>query len=119
MRTPRFLISVLGIVFLVEGAVGVIAPHQFRALVIWLQTPPIWPLSVALRALIGVLLLFAPDSVRFPAAIRAVGVITLIGAIAGAFVTHMQQLGESPLWRLPAALLMVAGVVLVWASRKS
>ena len=117
MRTPRLLISVFGIAFFAEGLVGVMAPHQFRALVIWLQTPPLWPTSVALRALIGVLLLLAPSTVRLPAAIRVVGVITLVGAIVGGFATHVQQFGESPWWRLPAALLMVAGVVLVLASR--
>jgi hypothetical protein len=117
MRTPRTLISVLGIAFFAEGLVGVIAPHQFRALVIWLQTPPLWPASVALRALIGVLLLFAPGTVRFPSAIRVVGVITLLGATVGGFATHVQQLGESTWLRLPAALLMIAGGVLVLASR--
>jgi hypothetical protein len=117
MRTPRHLILVFGIAFFAEGLVGVIAPHQFRTLVIWLQTPPLWPTSIALRALIGILLLFAPDTVRFPAAIRVVGVITLVGAIVGGFATHVQQLGESPWWRLPAALLTVAGAVLVLASR--
>ena len=117
MRTPRTLISVFGIAFFAEGLVGVVAPHQFRALVIWLQTPPIWPTSVALRALIGILLLFAPGTVRLPAAIRAVGVITLVGAIVGGFATHVQQLGESPWWRLPAALLTAAGGVLALASR--
>ena len=117
MRTPRLLILVFGVAFFAEGLMGVTAPHQFRALVIWLQTPPLWPTSVALRALIGGLLLFAPVTARFPAAIRVVGVITLIGAIVGGFATHVQQLGESPWWRLPAALLMVAGVVLVLASR--
>jgi uncharacterized membrane protein HdeD (DUF308 family) len=117
MRTPRILISVFGIAFFVEGLVGVIAPHQFRALVIWLQTPPVWPTSVVLRALIGILLLLAPGTVRFPAAIRVVGVITLAGAVVGGFAAHVQQLDESPWWRLPAALLMVAGGVLVLASR--
>jgi hypothetical protein len=117
MRTPRILISVFGIAFFVEGLVGVIAPDQFRALVILLQTPPVWPTSVVLRALIGILLLLAPGTVRFPAAIRVVGVITLVGAIVGGFATHVQQLGESPWWRLPAALLMIAGGVLVLASR--
>ena len=117
MRTPRFLISVFGVVFFVEGVVGVTAPHQFRALVVWLQTPPVWPASVVLRALIGVLLLLAPGTVRFPAAIRVVGAITLVGAIVGGFATHVQQLGESPWWRLPAVLLMAAGAVLVLASR--
>ena len=117
MRTPRFLILVFGIVFFAEGLAGVMAPHQFRAWAIWMQTPPLWPTSVVLRAFIGVLLLLAPGTARFPAALRAVGVVTLIGAIVGGFATHVRQLGESPWWRLPAVLLMVAGVVLALASR--
>jgi hypothetical protein len=46
----------------------------------------------------------------------AVGAITLIGAAVGLFATEVQSWPSGALWRLPAAALAVAGVLVVWAS---
>ena len=84
-RTPRIFVPMLGLMFAAEGLVGVLAPEAFRALVIWLQSPPAWPISVVLRALVGFLLLLVALPVRSAFVVRTVGVITLIGAVAGMY----------------------------------
>lgn len=114
--TGATILQLLGVVFVAEGLLGVIVPDSFRAVVIWLQTPPVWPTSVAARALVGLALLSVAMPVRSALAVRVVGIATLVGAAAGMLFTNADQLPSSPVWRLPALVLLVAGCVVVWGA---
>jgi len=115
MRTPRLGLVTVGALFAVEGIIGLVTPEHFRSLVVWLQSPPVWPASIGLRAILGLLLLAAPPGIRGPWAVRAVGAITLVGAIAGMFFTGVDGLPHGSGWRVPAAALAIAGATVVWA----
>lgn len=115
MRTPRAAVFLAGALLAIEGAVGVAMPELFRSLVVWLQTPPAWPATVIVRAAMALLLLAAPPTIRAPNAVRAIGVVTLAGAVAGWFITGVEAWPAGSLWRLPSAALMLAGLVVVWA----
>jgi hypothetical protein len=116
IRTPRVVVQILGAIFAIEGVVGLIVPETFRALVVWLQTPPIWPFSVVLRAFIGLVLLGVALPARSLLAVRAVGLVTLLGAGVGLVFTNLSQVPHSMIWRLPSLALLVAGLVVVWGA---
>ena len=115
MRTPRWIVPALGSLLAVEGIVGVVSPGHFRSLVILLQSRPAWPASVVLRAALGAVLIAAPPPVRNRTPVRVVGVITLLGAVVGLVATDVEELPHGPAWRVPAALLALAGIVVVSA----
>lgn len=117
MRTPRLLLQAIGALLAVEGAVGVVLPEQFRALVVGLQTPPAWPASIIARAALGGVLLAAPATIACRACVRVVGAVTLAGAVVGLFVTDVPSWPGGPLWRLPAAVLAAAGLLVVRSAR--
>lgn len=119
MKTPRWLLITIGTVLALEGTIGAVSPSHFRALVVWLQSDPAWPASVLARAVLGGLLLAAPRSIRHPRVVRAVGVITIVGAAVGVLATSVQSLPEGDVWRLPAIALAIAGMAVVWASQRS
>ncbi len=116
---PRVIVRILGLLFALEGCIGLIAPGVFRALVVWLQSPPSWPGSVALRALVGILLLGLASPARSVAAVRAVGLLTLLGAVVGLVFTNLGEAPHGSIWRLPSLALLAAGLVVVWGAGKS
>ena len=116
---PRVIARILGTLFAFEGSVGLIAPEIFRALVVWLQSPPSWPASVALRALIGILLLGVAAPAKSVAAVRAIGLLTLLGAVVGLVFTNLGDAPHGTIWRLPSLALLVAGLTVVWGAGKS
>jgi hypothetical protein len=115
-HTPRPFVLALGAGFAVEGLIGLIHPEAFRNLVVWLQSPPAWPASIVLRAVIGILFLSVAPSVRSANTVRAVGVLTLVGAVAGSILTHLHQAPHGPIWRLPALVLFGAGLAVIWGA---
>jgi len=119
LRAPRLVCQILGAAFAVEGLVGLISPESFRALVVWLQTPPVWPLSVALRAIVGLLLLGVASPARSLLAVRTVGLVTLIGAVVGLVSTSLSQAPHGAIWRVPALVLLAAGIAVVWGASES
>lgn len=119
LRSPRAIVQVLGAAFAVEGLVGLIYPEAFRALVVWLQSPPVWPSSVALRAVIGLVLLCVASPVRSLGVIRAVGMLTLLGAVLGLAFTSVDQAPHGMIWRLPSLVLLAAGLVVMWGAGSS
>lgn len=118
IRSPAPIVRVLGALFSMEGFVGLVDPEAFRALVMWLQSPPGWPLSVALRVLIGIALVGIALPVRSALAVRSVGVMTLVGAGVGLIFTDLDQAPHGAIWRVPALALLIAGVAVVWGAGK-
>ena len=118
LRSPKALVRLLGVIFAIEGLVGLIAPEAFRGLVVWLQSPPSWPFSVALRAFLGLVLLGVASPVRSLPAVRTVGLLTLLGAVAGMAFNDVDQAPHGAVWRLPSLALLVAGLAVVWGAGK-
>lgn len=116
LRSSRLVVRMLGAIFAAEGCIGLISPDSFRALVVWLQSPPVWPYSVMLRGLIGFLLLCVTAPARSLHAVRAVGLLTLIGAVVGLVNASLGQALHGTIWRLPALVLLGAGMAVVWGA---
>ena len=119
IRSPRVVVQLLGAIFTIEGFVGLIAPDAFRALVVWLQSPPFWPFSVILRAFIGLVLLGVASPAKHLSAVRAIGLLTFLGAAIGLIFTDLDQAPHGMIWRLPSFALLVAGLVVVWGAGRS
>lgn len=119
LRSPRFVGRILGVAFAVEGLVGLISPESFRALVVWLQSPPVWPSSVVLRAIVGLLLVGVASPARSLLAVRVVGIVTLVGAVVGLVNANFSQAPHGAIWRAPALVLLLAGIAVVWGAGES
>ena len=72
-------------------------------------------LSIVVRAGLGIVFLFAASSTRFPRAIGALGILSLVAAVALAVIGHarmrkfMHQWTRWPTWFVRASLLLVIG----------
>jgi len=119
LRSPRAVVQVLGAVFAVEGFIGLINPEAFRTLVVWLQSPPAWPFSVVLRAVVGFALLGVAAPARSLGAVRAIGILTLLGAVVGLVFTNVTLAPHGMIWQLPSLVLLGAGLVVVWGAGRS
>jgi hypothetical protein len=106
----------IGAVLALEGLVGTVAPELFRALVVWLQAPAVWPASVVARLVLAGALFARSASIRSPGTVTVVGVITLISAVVGAVASSPETLSAGTCWRIPAVALCCAGLAVIWAS---
>jgi hypothetical protein len=85
----RLSIAALGLLVFILGALGVSRPSTLIGLVErpW-RSPAGLYLAVALRAALGVLLLAAASSTRFPWAVGALGVLSLTAAVSLPFLGY-------------------------------
>ena len=121
----RVAVALLGLFVLALGALGAARP---ATLIAWVERP--WRsrkglyLAVAFRAALGILLLAAASSTRFPWAIGALGVLSLAAAVSlpllgyerlHRFVAWWMDRPEGFIrgWSLAACLF---GAFLAWAA---
>jgi len=119
----RFLTVVIGVVVLVVGLIGVVAPAALLRVADYATTPIGLYAAAAIRIGIGIVLILVAPSTRAPKLIRvfggiaiAAGVITAVLGVdrARAIVTWETAQGTT-LIRLSAVLAVVFGGYLVFA----
>ena len=89
MRASRggsLLALLVGMLLIMQGLVGIVAPHAFVGVVRVFQEPPMTYVGAALRVAIGVVLICAAPGSRIPMFLRGFGFIIAIGGLLTPFV---------------------------------
>ena len=76
----------IGILILLQGAVGLIFPEFFHGVVRSIQVPPVLYIAAAVRVIFGLILLLAAPRARFTVALRILGALILAGGLLTPFV---------------------------------
>ena len=81
------LVAVLGALIAAIGATGVVSPVTLLRFVksVWRQPMGLY-LAVGIRLVLGVILILAAPSCRFPEAVRIIGVISIVAAVLIPFI---------------------------------
>ena len=77
---------VIGLLLVVQGIVGLVAPDLFVSTLQFIQRPPAIYLTAVIRVLFGVVLIRAAPGSRAPNFLRVLGFIILIGGLLTPFV---------------------------------
>jgi hypothetical protein len=120
-----FLALLIGVLLIVQGLGGIIAPDAFVAVVRLFQTPSILYVAAALRITIGIVLLCAATESRLPIFLRVFGVLIVIGGVLTPFVGVQFAHTVLALWasrgpglvRLFAVFSLALGLFTVYAVR--
>ncbi|MGI8821343.1 MAG: hypothetical protein ACR2ID_10835 [Chthoniobacterales bacterium] len=75
----------IALLLLVQGLIGLIAPHSFVGIVRVMQTPPVIYAAAVVRVTVGIVLLRAAYSSRLPAFLRIFGGFVLLGGLLTPF----------------------------------
>src|SRR5262249_16823823 len=89
MRAPRLipvLALVIGVLLIIQGLLGILAPDAFVRVVRLFQSPPMVYVAAVLRIAIGLVLLCAVTGSRLPMFLRIFGVLVVIGGVLTPFV---------------------------------
>ena len=76
-----YLARAVGVLILVLGAKGAIAPASFVQTVTFFQSPPMLYIAAVIRVAVGVVLIVAAPASRTPVLVRALGVLIAIGGL--------------------------------------
>lgn len=123
MRSLAFTLSVA---IAALGGIGVIAPTTLLSAAEHFLTPTGLWLAAALRLVLGTALLLASGGSRFPRALRVIGVVVLVAAVATpligverarAIVDWETARGPAAM-RLPASVALVMGLFLAYATAR-
>ena len=82
ISVPALLVGVL---LIMQGLVGIVAPDAFVGVVRFFQTPSMVYVAAALRIAIGIVLLCAVTGSRLPIFLRVFGVLIVIGGVLTPF----------------------------------
>jgi hypothetical protein len=85
-RVIPVLAFIIGVLLIVQGLGGVVAPDVFVGVVRFFQSPPMLYVAAALRIAIGIVLLCAATDSRLPIFLRVFGILIVIGGVLTAFV---------------------------------
>jgi hypothetical protein len=80
------LARLVGVLLIMHGLFGIIAPDAFVGVVRAFQAPPVIYVAAALRVAIGVVLVCAARGSRIPTFLRVFGFIITIGGLLTPFV---------------------------------
>lgn len=83
MATAALLI---GLLILMQGMVGLVAPDLFVSFVRTLQTSPLIYLAAAIRLAVGVVFIGAAATSRLPKVLAGFGVLIVIGGLLTPFI---------------------------------
>jgi hypothetical protein len=78
--------TLIGVVIILQGLVGLIAPESFTQLIGAIQVPPVIYAAALVRAVFGVVLLRVAPRSRAPLLLRALGLLILVGGLLTPFV---------------------------------
>ena len=104
-------IATVGLLILVLGVVGLVRPTSLIGLVdrAWMSRTGLY-VAIAFRAALGILLVAAASSTRFPWVIGALGVLSLIAAVLIPVLGYDRIRGFVEWWAARPT-----GVVRIWA----
>ena len=118
------LVAVLGALIAAIGATGVVSPASLLRFVksVWRQPMGLY-LAVGIRLVLGVILILAAPSCRFPEAVRIIGVVSIVAAVLIPFIgferiSSLIRWGESrslTALRVWCLVAIAFGVFLVYA----
>jgi hypothetical protein len=122
-RVIPVLAFLIGVLLVIQGLVGIVAPDAFVGVVRFFQTPPIVYVAAALRIAIGIVLLCAVTGSRLPIFLRVFGVLIVIGGVLTPFVGVQFAHAILALWasrgpglvRLFALVSLALGLFTVYA----
>ena len=77
---------VIGVLLIIQGLLGIVAPDAFVKVVRLFQSPPMLYVAAALRIAIGIVLLCAVGGSRVPMFLSIFGVLVVIGGVLTPFV---------------------------------
>ena len=89
MRVPRLIpvvALVIGVLLIIQGLLGIVAPDAFVAVVRLFQSRSMVYVAAALRIVIGIVLLCTVTGSRLPMFLRIFGVLVVIGGVLTPFV---------------------------------
>lgn len=89
MRTSRVIpviALVIGVLLIIQGLLGIVAPDAFVKVVRLFQSPPMLYVAAALRIAIGIVLICAVRGSRVPMFLSIFGVLVVIGGVLTPFV---------------------------------
>jgi len=118
------LIAIMGVLIAFIGALGILSPGKFRGLLQqWPSRARFWS-AVVIRLIFGALFIWLADELRYPLAMKILGGISIIAAVA-VLLMGRESLDRLVNWwlgrgdgllRLGASLAMLFGVFLVHVS---
>jgi len=85
-RVIPVLARLVGVLLIMQGILGILAPNAFVGVVRFFQTPSVVYVTAALRISIGVVLLCAVSGSRLPIFLRIFGLLIAIGGVLTPFV---------------------------------
>ena len=106
-----WVITALGALIVVLGALGLVQPDRFRAMFSTMDSRSRFVFAIVIRLAIGAFLWFAADELRFPAVMRVLAVIAVMAAV-GILVMGRKRLDRLVDWWLskPDSVLRVSAV---------
>src|SRR5215475_8041667 len=86
LRLIPVLALIVGVLLIVQGLLGILAPDAFVGVVRLFQSPSMVYVAAALRIAIGIVLLCAVSGSRLPIFLRILGSIIVLGGALTPFV---------------------------------
>lgn len=78
----RFVVALLGVLIVLIGLLGLVAPGRFRAIFAGVTSQTRFLAAICLRVGLGVFLWIVADELRFPYVMRIIAAISLLAAVA-------------------------------------
>ena len=106
-----WVITALGALIVVLGALGLVQPDRFRAMFSTMDSRSRFVFAIVIRLAIGAFLWFVADELRFPVVMRVLAVIAVMAAV-GILVMGRKRLDRLVDWWLskPDSVLRVSAV---------
>jgi FtsH-binding integral membrane protein len=114
LRLSALLALLIGLLLVVQGILGLIAPDVFLSTTRFIQTPPVMYVAAILRVVFGVVLVRAAPGSRATEFLRVFGFIIVIGGLLTPFVGVWASQHILGWWSAsgPALVRVFAGVSL-------
>ena len=86
LRLASLLALLIGLLLVVQGILGLLAPDVFVGSIRFIQTPPVMYVAAVLRVVFGIVLVCAATGSRAPGFLRVFGFVIVIGGLLTPFV---------------------------------
>lgn len=75
------MVSILGVVMVAIGVLGVVQPHRLVDFVTYFRRPTRFRIAILVRLILGVALLIAAPYCRWPLVVQLIGMIAILAAV--------------------------------------